>query len=497
MGLVQRQSLKYSLINFAGVAIGIAAVLRLYPLALAQYGLARWLLDAGMLLFPFISLGMPPILFRFFPRFQEKKSGHRGFLLLAFLWMTGGFLLFLIVFWLFSGAFLHFLTAGKRPEDVALLARFFPWVVPIAFFTACSLLLHYYAVNFKRTTGPTLLTDFGIKLTLPLLILAFLCGWIDERGLVFGLVGHFLVVIGGFVFYLKRIGEWRLRPDFSMINRPFVREIGQNMTYGILLGASQLALTRIDGLLVGAAIGLTSSAIYSIASVIANVLEVPYRAIGAISTPLLAGFWAKNDLKPMELLYQKSAINLLIVGSAMFGCIALSLDDLFGLLPNSAQLAAGKPVVLLLGLAKLFDMSTGLNNHLLIYSKKQFWHLGATVIFGLTNIGLLLFLIPKMGLTGAALAVLISVSVFNLLTVGFVKWQFGMQPFSKNTVIVLVLAASIFAAIHFLPTSNSLILNILWKSSLFLGAFGGAVLGLRLSPDLDEFFQKLKQGKLW
>ena len=49
MGVIQRQSFKYSIINFIGVGIGILSVLFIYPKALEVVGLFRSLFDASVL----------------------------------------------------------------------------------------------------------------------------------------------------------------------------------------------------------------------------------------------------------------------------------------------------------------------------------------------------------------------------------------------------------------------------------------------------------------
>ncbi len=328
MGLVQRQSLKYALVNFFGTAIGILSVVFLYPRALAEYGLLRWLLDAGVMLFPLISLGMPPLAYRFFPRFRDETSGHRGYLFLLFLWTMLGFLAFLAAFWLFSPAIKAFLLSGKK--DAAMLEANFGWLPLIALGTLWGFALGHFANNFRRTTVPTLFVDLQIKIFLPLVVVAFLAGWMPQNWLVPALLVHFSVMVAGLIFYLKKIGQWHWRPDFSMVDRRLGRELVGQAFYGILLGGSTMALGRLDGLLVGSMIGLEMLGIYSICAVIAGVLEVPYRSITTISTPLLAGFWEKNDLDGLKNLYEKSSINLLVVGLGLFGCIALGVEPRFG-----------------------------------------------------------------------------------------------------------------------------------------------------------------------
>ena len=58
MGIVQRQGLKYSLVNFAGLAISLVSTVLLYPRVQAEYGLIGFLSTTALLLLPFASLGV-------------------------------------------------------------------------------------------------------------------------------------------------------------------------------------------------------------------------------------------------------------------------------------------------------------------------------------------------------------------------------------------------------------------------------------------------------
>ena len=60
MGVIQRQSLKYSIVNFVGLGIGTLSTLLVYPLVLEENGLMRFLLDSGMILLPILALGAMP-----------------------------------------------------------------------------------------------------------------------------------------------------------------------------------------------------------------------------------------------------------------------------------------------------------------------------------------------------------------------------------------------------------------------------------------------------
>ncbi|MBK8042484.1 MAG: hypothetical protein IPK21_07350 [Haliscomenobacter sp.] len=79
MGIIIRQGIKRSIIQFLGVGIGAASTLFIYPLALETYGLAQFLLNTAAF-FPLRNLGHQRPDRKVFPAFKDEQHGHNGFL---------------------------------------------------------------------------------------------------------------------------------------------------------------------------------------------------------------------------------------------------------------------------------------------------------------------------------------------------------------------------------------------------------------------------------
>ena len=97
------------------------------------------------------------------------------------------------------------------------------------------------------------------------------------------------------------------------------------------------------------------------------------------------------------------------------------------------------------------------------------------------------WLIPTYGLTGAAVATLLSLSLYNLLKYLFIWWQFQMQAFTWSTLKVLLIGSLAYLIASVLPRSPWLLLNLTVISVVFSLLFWGPVLYWRLSPDLMEW----------
>jgi O-antigen/teichoic acid export membrane protein len=104
-------------------------------------------------------------------------------------------------------------------------------------------------------------------------------------------------------------------------------------------------------------------------------------------------------------------------------------------------------------------------------------------------------LIPVLGLEGAALASFVSIFVFNLTKLLFVKQKFGILPFSKATFkvfAVLVLLGVLFDMLQF-PFHP--IMNIVLKSALIVIMYVGILYRFDISEDVSGFLSKWLKKK--
>ena len=102
-----------------------------------------------------------------------------------------------------------------------------------------------------------------------------------------------------------------------------------------------------------------------------------------------------------------------------------------------------------------------------------------------------LILIPRLGITGAALATLITLFAFNLLKYIFIWVTMKMQPFTTQTGMAFLVAGIIFMVHYFLPFLFNVWVDLFLRSFIVGGLFITAILLLRLSPDANRIVLKL------
>ncbi len=485
MGVIQRQSLKHSIVNFAGLLIGITSTLFLYPHLLQVYGLITYLLSLVLIGLPLLSFGATMLSVRFFPYFEDKTNGNNGFLGVLLLLAASGCTLVGVLLFLGWPWVLDF----YRQKDV-LQQQYFWVAIPMGFLYVFNVVLSVYSANFKRIVVPSILLDFSQKLMLPSVIFAVWQGWIGLPTALFCLVLHSFFVQIGLLAYLRWLGQLHVRPNWAHITPELRRDMLRFALFGSLGGFALVLAYNAQVFFVGSLISLKSSAVYTIAVSIAAVFDIPIKAIYTVSTSFVSKYLAAENYRELGDLYQKGSINLLIGGLFLLGGVWMSVDQLYALTPNSAEVGEGKYVLLFLGLAKLVEMSTGLNNYIIYYSRYYYYSLVSQACLAVASISFTAWLVPQFGFVGAAIAVLLAVSCYNMVNLRLVWLKFGIQPFTSRTPLAIGLAIAVFSVVWWIPLTGFPLLDIAIRSGLYALVFSALVLRLGLSPDLNEMVGK-------
>jgi O-antigen/teichoic acid export membrane protein len=486
MGVIQRQSFKYTIVNLVGMGIGMFSTFFIYPHVTAAYGLFQWLMSAAILISPLASLGAHMVAVRFFPRFEDPERGHHGFVpLLLALWALGcALVLFLGVLawpWISS-------QNGDDPLKERYLWAAFPVLVVYVF----NLIFFQYSSNFKRIVVPSLLVDFSLKLVQPLLMVGVWWDWIGVDVAVYVLIGYQLLVLLSMIYYLRNVlGQWSLKTDWAHLTPPLRKELRAFVLgFGVF---GQLALqvaTRLDTFLVGSLSTMSNAGVYAIAVNVAAVIEIPIKGLYLASISSVSRYLNEANWKELGILYQKVSINLLVAGLLILGALVVSVDDIYALIANTDAVQEGKTVLMLIGAARLVEMSTGLNNYILYYSPYYRLSLMSQGVMAVLNAVLGVWLIPQYGIVGAAWPTLLSITGYNLINVAIVWKQYKLLPFTRSTGIVLIIGILALGITWMIPCTPWPLLSLILRSSAFGALFMVPVLYAGISPDLNDLVRK-------
>jgi O-antigen/teichoic acid export membrane protein len=96
-----------------------------------------------------------------------------------------------------------------------------------------------------------------------------------------------------------------------------------------------------------------------------------------------------------------------------------------------------------------------------------------------------MYFIPNFGLNGAALATLIAIGLYSVAKLLFVVLKMKLYPFTKNTVISLVLTTITFMVFYYWNFNFHPIVNIVLKSILVTIFYLGLSYYLKISSDIN------------
>ena len=491
MGVIKRQGIKQSIVTYLGVMIGAVNVLLIYPLTLSpeEWGFIQFMTSATKILLPFVLLGSLYLIVRYFPYFKDEAKGHNGYLFFLLIIPLVGTALLAFIYFLLEDQILAYFA--ERSLFVFQYGRYLiPWIL----FLSLAAVFTRYCFNFKRIVVPAIFNDLLVKIGIPAFCLLYFWGWFSYTEVMKGIVWLHALILVLLIAYVAWLGQLYLRPNFKRFDRPMLKDMGTFAGFGILGSLGSAILPQIDTFMVGSMLSFTSAAVYTIPNFVTNAIDVPRKAIANVASPILAEAWKENDQEQVLELYQKTSINQFIIGLLLLVGLWVNIDALYQLIPESADRAAyetGKSVVLILGISKVFDMLTGVNSEIIGYSKYYRFNFYAILLLVVATILFNWIFIPILGIEGAALATLLAFSIFNLSKYFFLLSKLKMQPFTWNTLWVLLLGGLAYGVAYFIPAYPHPLLTIAAKSTVVCLVFGLPVYFLKLSEDINQLVDKV------
>jgi O-antigen/teichoic acid export membrane protein len=231
-----------------------------------------------------------------------------------------------------------------------------------------------------------------------------------------------------------------------------------------LAGTIQVALQRLDILLVGALRGAAAAAVYTAATRFVVVGQIGNQAIWYAVQPRLAMLVASRDLDAARRLYRVSTAWVIVLTWPL--ALAVLVGAPLVLRAFGSGYSSGTSTMVLMSIAVLFSSACGLVDIALITIGKTSWNLWNTVLAFVVNIAIDVPLIPRIGIVGAAIGWAAAIFVRNALGLTQVGRSFGFYPFSRAATVVELGAVVCFAA---LPAAALLVFGQrIW-------VFGGAL----------------------
>ncbi|WP_435356292.1 oligosaccharide flippase family protein [Emticicia sp. SJ17W-69] len=492
MNVIKKQAFLSTIFSYGGVLVGFVTQFFLIGnfLEPAQNGLLAVLLSYMYVLVQLSSLGFNAAGSRFFPHFRNAEKGHNGYLFLGLSIGIAGFVL------TSTGLFLLKDIIIKNEENSTLFADNFYFLLPLTFATLLFNLLDNYAKNLYDTVTGTFLAQFLQRLLQLVAILFIIFQIVDFQQFMYLWVLAVSFYVVPMLWKASKLEGFSLKPNFSVMTPKFSKEFGFYSFLTILTGFSSMVILYIDKIMLAGITTFTDTGIYNTASFFGSVMGMSLLAVNKAAQPLIADSFAKKDLANISTIYRKSCTTSLIVGCWIFLGIFLNLDNLFLFL--KPEYSAGKMVVIIICLGKLFDLATGLNGTILTLSKYYIYDTYVMVSLIIITVSLNYFLIPIYGMNGAAFALAIATIYYNLVRYLLVWWKLGMQPFSIDLVKIIVFSIIIGLIIKVLPNleGNKVLatMDMAYRSITLTLLYGIVIYWSKVSPELNGAMRNAWEG---
>ncbi len=485
MGVIIKQSFKNMITTYFGFGIGAINTLFLFTYFLEKeyYGLVSFLLSAANLVWPFMAFGVHNTLVKFYTSYKTKEEKDKLLNLILLLPLGVSILLGLLGVFSYKWLLAYF-EAGNQ------LVQPYIWLIfIIAFATAYfEVFFAWSKINFQSVFGNFMKEVFH-RICITILLFLVYFSIITVEYFIYAMVLVFVFRAIAMQLYAFSL----YKPKFNLSLPSNLSSVLKYSALILIAGSVATILLDLDKVMIEHYLPIENVAIYGIAVYIATVISVPQKAMHQIIHPLTASLLNSNDKKSLENLYKRSSLTLLVVSALIFVLIIININQLYLLIPQEYQIST--VIILLLAIVKLFDNMLGNNNSILFNSDYYRLVLIFGVILSIIAFVLNLLLIPAYGILGAAMASFLAFAVYNVSKLLIVLNKFKMQPFTLQTLIILLFTGGLTAIFYFWEFQFHPILNILLKSTIATAIYGLVALRFNFSEDINQLVRKYLGNK--
>lgn len=435
MGLVIKETVKGSVFQYLGVLLGGLNVALLFPHFLGDenWGVLSIIVSTVTIFSQLSSLGGGSVVLKYYPKFNTNIS-KKGFISFTFKLTLFGLLLFSCILLISKNYFFSNELAYVN-SSIEILTL----VISLLFFnTILNLLQSYISINLK-TSVSIFLKDFLLRLLQTLFVFAFI--WFDltfTTFLILYVCSYLIVTYIGFYYLLsKRI---------IMLNQVVAssKEINKKeyIIYGlytIVAGFGSAFAGNIDVIMIGTLLqnGDILAGKYKTAIYLTALIAMPLRPLYQIMYSLLSSWWKESKTQEIDSMYKQSTKIGLLVSGSLLTYLLINISWLSGLI--FTNLTDVFYIILFCGIGQLINAATGVNGTIINLSKYYQFSAYSILVLVIINLALNYIFIPKYSIEGAALATGISLTLFNLAKLVYVKVKLKLNGHNRDFFILLTL----------------------------------------------------------
>ena len=465
MGIVIRQSIKGTLVNYVGTFIGFVTTMFIVTkfLPAEDVGLRSVIYEAALLVATLVQLGTTSSIMRYFPYFKDKAKGHNGFFFYILLLPLVGCAVFIPLYLLLKQPIVAFFS-----ESSPLFTGYFYWLIPLIVCLAYWGVFETYSNANMRIAVPKFIREVVVRLLLIGVYVAYGLHLVGRDGFVASYMAVYGVAMMLTLLYVSRIAPVTLRHDFSYMPDAVARHgetLGVVARNGDAVHIGLLTLVGEDG------------------------RDLPKRSLDRAMENLQEQIrinLRRGDMAEARQLHQKVSLTEFVASGFLFVLIWVNIDNIFSIMPNGEVYRAGKWVVFFIGLSKVVTAILHFGTVLIGFSRYYHWTL--YFVFILTGLGILSnwLLIPLWGISGAAIATLVTCCVSYLFQQWIVMRKIKSNPFSMGTLKMAVVMGLLLGLDYLLPVLDNYWWDCVYRTVIICLAGCAAIYFGNVSEDVND-----------
>ena len=216
---------------------------------------------------------------------------------------------------------------------------------------------------------PKFVREVGLRVATLVVYLLYYYKVIDFDGVILGFCIFYGLATLINIIYLISLKRISFKIDSKFVSKQLRHDFRYYTLFMVAAAVAGTAIPMLSKFLLAGMQGFRLAGVFTIATNIAALVEMPYRSLGAISRPHVSEAMAHQDTPRANELCKMVSLHQFIAGLFVLFLIWINIDFLFDLLPHGEIYRLGKWAVLILAIGRLIYSTLDVSLTALSYSK--------------------------------------------------------------------------------------------------------------------------------
>jgi O-antigen/teichoic acid export membrane protein len=248
--------------------------------------------------------------------------------------------------------------------------------------------------------------------------------------------------------------------------------------------ATAFALLHSGKLVLGYFLPSANVGVYNVVTLLASLATLFTFSFNAIFSPIIADVYHRGNVALMESLLHAITRWIVLLTLPLFTWLLVSGEGVLSIF--GGEFVRGYVALVMLAAAQLVDSTAGSVSSCLAMTKYQRFNVYNILIMAAVSVGLNIYLVPRMGIAGAAVATGAAVVLVNVARLVEGKLLLNVLPFDRSSLKIAATAAVLFGLAFAVRRWVAVPLGWYWTVAsvvLCYGLAAGVILLLGIEPE--------------